>query len=297
MVARRLNIAVRCAVDARDTVGESPVWSAREQSLYWVDILAPAIHCWHPASGTQRLWKMPVSIGSIGLRASGGLIAALRTGFHLFDTSNGRITPLIHPEPDRPFNRFNDGKSAPDGSFWAGTMDERPEKEPIASLYRLGADHHCTRMVTGLKVSNGLAWSPDGRWLYHSDSRAGLIWRVSHEPGTGVLGEREEFVTMQPGWGRPDGAATDADGCYWNCGISAGRVNRFSPEGKLLSWIEVPVTHPTMPCFGGPELKTLYLTSLRGDLPAEQLAATPQAGGVFEIALDVPGTPVALYRG
>ncbi|HET9642532.1 MAG TPA: SMP-30/gluconolactonase/LRE family protein [Burkholderiaceae bacterium] len=296
-MARRLNHDVRCVVEAANIVGESPVWSTREQALYWVDILAPAVHRWTPGTGEGCTWSMPAAVGSIGLRAAGGLVAALRTGFHLVDTDTGMLTPLVNPEPDRPTNRLNDGKVAPDGSFWAGTMDDRPEKEPVGSLYRLGPDHHCTRMATGFKIFNGLAWSPDGRTLYHSDSRVATIWRYSHDSGSGRLGAREVFVAMQPDWGRPDGGAVDAEGCYWGCGIGAGRINRFSPKGELLEWIELPVTHPTMPCFGGPELKTLYVTSLRQNLTAEQLQATPLAGAVWQIDVDVAGTPVGLYEG
>ena len=298
MTARKIDLPVRCVIDAKNTVGESPVWSASEQALYWVDILAPAVYRWHPASGERREWPMPAAVGSIGLREAGGLVVALRSGFHLFDLETGESRLLVHPEPERPTNRLNDGKVAPDGAFWAGTMDDRPEKEPVGALYRLGADHAVSRMSDGVKISNGLAWSPDGRTLYHSDSRAGAIWRHAHDMATGEIGPRRPFVTMQPDWGRPDGGAVDAEGCYWGCGISVGRVNRFSPDGELIGWIELPVTHPTMPCFGGPDLKTLYVTSLREKFTPEQIAATPLAGGVFAVdGLDVAGTPVARYRG
>jgi sugar lactone lactonase YvrE len=296
-MSKRLGISVRCAARSSDTVGESPVWSAREQALYWVDILGPTIHRWEPASNARRSWPMPAAVGSIGLREAGGLVVALRSGFHLFDPATEALALLAHPEPDLPTNRLNDGKVAPDGAFWAGTMDDRADKQPVGSLYRLGADHSCTRMATGFKVSNGLAWSPDGRTLYHSDSRAATIWRCAHDPATGAIGERKVFVAMRPEWGRPDGGAVDAEGCYWGCGISAGRINRFSPDGELVGWVDLPVTHPTMPCFGGPDLKTLYVTSLRENLTAEQLAATPLAGSVLALDVHVAGTPVALYRG
>lgn len=296
-MAARLDCEVRCVVDAQNTVGESPVWSADEQALYWVDILEPAVHRWMPASGERRCWPMPAAVGSIGLCEGGGLVAALRSGFHRIDLDSGGATFLAHPEPDRPTNRLNDGKVSPDGAFWAGTMDDRPEKEDVGALYRLGADHRVQRRAAGFKISNGLAWSPDGLTMYHSDSRAGRIWRYPHDPASGELGQREEFVVLQPGWGRPDGGAIDAEGCYWGCGIGAGRINRFSPKGELLSWIELPVTHPTMPCFGGPDLTTLYITSLRENFTPEQLQATPLAGGVFEARVGVAGTPVARYRG
>lgn len=296
-MAKKLEVSICCAVDCANIIGESPVWSAREQALYWVDILAPAIHCWHPASDAHRVWSMPAAVGSIGLREADGLVAALRTGFHLFDPVGETLTLLAHPEPDRPTNRLNDGKVAPDGSFWAGTMDDRPEKEPVGGLYRLGSDHRVATMASGFKVSNGLAWSPDGKTLYHSDSRAGRVWRYAYDTGNGSIGPRMDFVNYQSEWGRPDGAAVDSEGCYWSCGVSAGRINRFSPAGELIAWIEMPITHPTMPCFGGADLKTLYVTSLRENFSPEQLHATPMAGALFSIALDVAGTPVGRYRG
>lgn len=293
----RLDVTVRCVIEAGNTVGESPVWSAPEQALYWVDILAPAIYRWHPASGARREWPMPAAVGSIGLREDGGIVAALRTGFHLFDPDSGELTFIAHPEPDVPSNRLNDGKVAPDGSFWAGTMDDRSDKEPVGALYRLSPAGEVRRMAHGFKVSNGLAWSPDGSVLYHSDSRAAVIWRRSHDMTNGAIGDPQTFVALPAEWGRPDGGAVDAEGCYWGCGIGAGRVNRFSPTGELVSWIELPVTHPTMPCFGGPDLKTLYVTSLRENFTQEQLQATPLAGGLFEVELEVAGAPVARYRG
>ena len=297
MSAPRLKLDVPCAVDARNTTGESPLWSAPEQALYWVDIPEGLVQRWHPATGVQRSWRLPTAVGSIGLRSGGGLVLALRSGFHLFDFDTGALTFLAQPEPGLATNRLNDGKVSPEGRFWAGSMDERADKQAIATLYRLDAQHCCTAMVGGLKVSNGLAWSPDGRTMYHSDSRGGAIFRHAYDPETGAIGPREVFVQMQPDWGRPDGGATDEEGCYWGCGISAGRINRFSPAGRLIAYIDVPVTHPTMPCFGGADGRTLYFTSLRENFSAADLAKTPQAGGVFMCQPGVGGAPSAFYRG
>lgn len=296
-MARRLNLAVECVRDVRNTTGESPVWSALEQSLYWVDIPAGIVFRWRPDTGEQRTWQLPTAVGSIGLRERGGLVVAMRTGFHLFDLETEALTFLCNPEPDLATSRLNDGKVSPEGRFWAGTMDERPQKEPIGNLYRLGVDHRCTRMAGDVKVSNGLAWSPDGRTLYHSDSRGAAIFRYAYDPEAGSLGTRELFVDVLPAWGRPDGGATDEEGCYWGCGISAGRVNRFSPSGELIGYVEMPITHPTMPCFGGPDGRTMYVTSLRESLTPAELAKTPQAGGVFMFEPGVAGAPAAYYKG
>jgi sugar lactone lactonase YvrE len=296
-MAERLKVSVECAFEVRCTLGESPVWSARENALYWVDILEATIHRWEPGSGAHRTWQLPDVVGSMGLRERGGLVLAIKSGFHLFDLETGELTFLHHPEPDIPTNRLNDGKVSPEGRFWAGTMDDRPEKESRGNLYRLDPDHRCTLMAGGVKVSNGLAWSPDGRTMYHSDSRGAAIYRYDYDLETGAIGERQLFVAMQAEWGRPDGAAVDAEGCYWSCGVSAGRLNRFSPSGELIQYLDLPVTHPTMPCFGGPDLRTLYITSLREGLSADELARTPLAGGLFKIEPGVAGTPTALYKG
>src|SRR6476659_1688439 len=184
---------VECVVDARNTTGESPLWSARDAALYWVDIPAGEIHRWEPTTGERRMWKLPTAVGSIGLAERGGFVAAMRSGFHLFDPETEQLTFLCHPEPEIATNRLNDGKVSPEGRFWAGTMDERPVKEPIGSLYRLDTDHRCTRMATGVKVSNGLAWSPDGLRMYHSDSRGGAIFHHTYDPETGAIGKRELF--------------------------------------------------------------------------------------------------------
>ena len=295
-MARRLNLAVDCVRDVRNTTGESPVWSALEHCLYWVDIPAGVVFRWRPDTGEQRTWQLPTAVGSIGLRDR-GLVVALRTGFHLFDLDTEALTFLCHPEPDIPTNRLNDGKVSPEGRFWAGTMDERPEKGLVGSLYRLDPDHRCTRMAGDLKVSNGLAWSPDGRTMYHSDSRSGVIFRYAYEPGSGAIGPREVFVSMQSDWGRPDGGAIDEEGCYWSCGVSGGRLNRFAPSGELIEYVELPITHPTMPCFGGTDGRTLYVTSLRENLTEAELAKTPQAGGVFMLEPNVAGPPAAIYKG
>jgi sugar lactone lactonase YvrE len=296
-MSRRLNVEVTCVVDARDTIGESPLWSAREQALYWVDIPNGSIFRWRPETGERKTWQVPAAVGSIGLRERSGLVLAMRTGFHLFDLETEARLLLCHPEPEIPTNRLNDGKVSPEGRFWAGTMDDRPEKQPVGNLYRLDPDRQCTRMAGGVKVSNGLAWSADGRTMYHSDSRGGAIFRYAYDPEAGSIGPREVFVSMQPEWGRPDGGATDEEGCYWSCGNSAGRINRFSPSGKLIEYVELPITHPTMPCFGGRDGRTLYVTSLRQNLDDAQLARTPQAGGVFMLQPGVGGVPAALYKG
>jgi sugar lactone lactonase YvrE len=288
---------VRCILDAKALLGECPVWSAEERALYWVDILAPALHRLEPTSGATRSWPMPSAIGSFGLRARGGAVVALRDGFHLLDFGSGRLTAVANPETDRPGNRFNDGKVAPDGSFWAGTMDEESLSRPTGALYRLDPDGSCRRMVDGLIVSNGLAWTGDGRTMFHSDSKGQVIWAYDHDPATGEITNRREVARPSEAQGRPDGAATDVEGCYWSAGISAGVLNRWTPDGRLERQIPLPCVAPTMPCFGGPDMRTIFVTSLRHHVPEQRLAERPLSGGIFAVQVDVPGVPVARFEG
>ena len=287
----------RCIFDAKAQLGESPVWSAEEQSLYWVDILAPALHRLDPATGATRTWKMPQSIGSFGLRTRGGAVVALRSGLYLFDFDTSQLTPVAAPEADKPSNRFNDGKVSPDGRFWAGTMDDEFLKRPLGALYRLDPDGSCHQMVEGLIVSNGLAWSADGRTMFHSDSKAQIISRYDYDLESGAISNGRIIARPSEEVGRPDGAAADMEGFYWSAGISAGVLNRWAPDGRLDRQIPLPCAAPTMPCFGGPDMKTIYVTSLRHNVSDQKLAEKPLSGGIFAIEVDVPGAPVAKFKG
>ena len=288
---------VRCLIDASAALGESPVWSAEEQALYWVDILAPSLNRFEPSTGARRSWKMPAPIGSFGLREKGGAIVALRTGFHLFDFAAERLTFIAHPEPGIATNRLNDGKVSPEGRFFAGTMDDEKLSRPLGSLYRLDVDGSCHRVVKDLIVSNGLAWSSDGRTMFHSDSKAKAIWAYDYDTGSGAMSNKRVVATPDESVGRPDGAATDMEGYYWSAGISAGVLNRWSKDGRLDRRIEMPCAAPTMPCFGGRDMKTMFVTSLRAKVAPEKLAAKPLSGGLFALEVDVPGVAVARYKG
>ena len=276
----------------RAGVGESPVWDDSLGRLWWVDIRAPALHRTDPATGMTESWAMPEAIGSIGLCRSGAVLLSLRSGIHRFDPRRSGAAPeLIARPPGEPVhNRLNDGKVSPEGRFLVGSMDDRLEKHATAALHRLDPDGTCTRLADGYMVSNGLAWSPDGRTLYHSDSRASVIWAWDYDPATGAIANRREFARPTPEQGRPDGAAMDAEGGYWSAGVSAGRLNRFLPDGTLDRSVALPVRAPTMPCFGGPGLRTLFVTSLT---PVG--AAEPNDGALLALDVGVAGTPVGRF--
>jgi sugar lactone lactonase YvrE len=288
---------VTCVLNAEAELGECPVWAADEQALYWVDIYAPALHRLDPATGDTRTWPMPDRVGSFGLRASGGAVVALRDRFALLDFDTGKVADLAAPAEHVPGTRFNDGKVSPDGRFFAGTMDEEKLSRPIASLYRLDPDGTVHRILDDLIVSNGLAWSADGRTMFHSDSKGQVIRAFPYDLDSGEMAEPRVLARPTEEQGRPDGAATDVEGFYWSSGISAGVLNRWSPDGRLDRSIPLPCSNPTMPCFGGPDLRTIFVTSLRHDLPPDVLAAKPLSGGIFAVRVDVPGVPVARFTG
>lgn len=289
---------VDCVLDAGAEIGEGPVWSVAEQRLYWVDIDAGVLHRFDPASATDQTWQLPEAIGCVALRRGTGLVVALRRGFALFDPGSGALERLTDPEPDKPDNRFNDGTVDPAGRFWAGTMRSKPG-DPAAdgALYRLDADLHCTRVADGFWTINGLAFSPDGRTLYLSDSnpRVRTIWACDYDVEDGVATNRRVFATTHDLAGRPDGGAVDADGCYWMAGVGGWQLVRFTPAGKVDRIIDMPIAMPTKIAFGGPRLDTLYVTSIGGGGEPERVGR--QAGGLFAVHAGVTGIEMPAFAG
>jgi sugar lactone lactonase YvrE len=179
-------------------------------------------------------WSFEQPVGSFGLTESGRLIVALGREIALFDPDSGTLSPFAGtPEPET--NRLNDGKVGPDGRFYLGSMDDRPEKEPLGVFYQVSADGAVKALFGGIKVSNGLAWSPDGRVLYHSDSRGPTIDAMISTRRVGELSGKRRFATLDEATGRPDGGACDVEAHYWSAGVSAGVLNRFAPDGTLVS--------------------------------------------------------------
>ena len=285
-----------CVLDARARTGESPVWVPEEQALYWSDIPGRTLNRFDPATGANRVWPMPEEVGSFALREGGGLVAALRSGVAFIALDRGRIEPLVDPEADRPENRFNDGRCDRQGRFWAGTMNE-PRDARSGALYRLDPDLRHHRVADDVMVANGLAFSPDDRVMYWSDSRALTIWAFDFDAASGEVANRRIFARLAPHQGGPDGAAVDAEGGYWSACYRGSRVMRFRPDGTIERKIRLPVSRVTMCAFGGPDLRTLYITSARGGLSASELEREPQAGGIFALAVDVQGLPEPRFKG
>lgn len=286
---------VEVVVRATNLLGECPLWDDRRQALYWVDGRRPALHRLEP-DGTVRDWMLPQTIGSFAFRESGGLLLAMRSGIFRFDPGTAAIEPVVAPEADKADNRFNDGRCDRAGRFWAGTMCD-VNREPLGSLYRLDPDGTCAWQFDGIVVPNSLTWSPDNRTMYFADTYRTTIWAFDFDLQTAAIGNRRVFQDTTGYPGRPDGSAMDAEGCLWNCEYGGSRVVRYRPDGRIDQVIAMPVPNPTCCAFGGPDFRTLYITSARQRLTPEQLAEAPLVGSVFAVRLDVGGLPEARFGG
>jgi sugar lactone lactonase YvrE len=287
--------------DARNSTGESPVWVAAEEALYWVDIQGRTLNRWQAATRKVTHWAAPEMIGCIAQHSDGGWIAGMESGvFHLLPLADGSLQTrsLIQAAHNEPAMRFNDGRCDRQGRFLPSTMliNKRDSGHQPGTLFSYSGSGTLQPIVSGLRTPNGLAFSPDGATMYLSDSNAAvqLIWAFDYDIHTGQAHNRRVFVDMNPLPGRPDGAAVDADGCYWICGNDAGLVHRFTPQGKLDRSVVVPVKRPAMCAFGGAKLDILYVTSIRPD--NIDLADQPLAGGVFAVNPKTQGLPEPTFK-
>jgi sugar lactone lactonase YvrE len=262
--------------------------------MYWVDIHRPAILRTDFSSGRTTGWLMPTNVGSIGLR-DGGLVAAMRTGFALLDLNGQIVKTLAEPIAGTKDLRFNDGRVDPCGRFWAGTVQEK-RVPGLAALYRLDADGRAREMQSGFTVSNGTSWSPDGKTMYFADSWTREIYAFDFDADEGTIRNRRVFAAFKENEGIPDGATVDTDGCYWIAHFDGGKVTRYTPKGRIDRVIEMPVIRPTSCCFGGADLRTLYITSASFNLTDEQLRAMPLSGSVFALQTGAQGLPESIFQ-
>ena len=283
-------------------LGESPFWHPDEQRLYWVDIPGHRLNAFDPRRSQHDQWAFETEPGSIAPLQGGGLLVAMRDGLWRFDPDSGVRSRVGDAPYDPKAQRFNDGKADAQGRFWVGTLDDK--REPKAALYRYVRGRG-ERMAGGISVSNGLGFGLDGRTLYWSDTKAHTIYAFDVDAHDGSLSRRRtfrQFPLRDPDQplgsygGRPDGAAVDSEGAYWVAMFEGQRLLRLSPDGELLAELPLPVRCPTMPCFGGADLKTLYITTGREKRPAEELAQQPLAGCVLQLRVEVPGLPVCFAR-
>jgi sugar lactone lactonase YvrE len=276
--------------------------------LYWVDIPGQKILRAHIALGQVESWDMPSEPGCIAPATQGGLVIALRQGIFRAPTWGGELQHIATLPYDTSTVRANDGKCDTLGRFWVGTIDE-PKASRAAELFSIDArtgSAQVQRQAGDALTANGLAWSPDASTLYWADTPAHVVHAWNYDLVANILSEHRQHLQFQPkpaGWtfedssyqGRPDGAAVDALGNYWVAMFEGRRVCQFAPDGRLLQQLETPAQCPTMPCFGGADLKTLYLTSARHGRSAPELARFPDSGAVFFTRVQTPGLPVNYF--
>ena len=291
-----MNTAVDMVLQAHAVNGECPTWSAAEDVLYWCDTFGSKLHRFDPRRGIDEEWALPAWTGSFALGSGERMLIALRTGLFRFD----RDTAALHAFAAAPFDahRFfwNDGKTDPHGRFWAGAvyapLDRRGTGPKATPLYRIAPDGEQTAKSAPVRISNGLAWSADGRTMYHADTAAWEVYAYDVlDAERGIIGDRRTFARVEAQRGGPDGGATDTDGCYWSAVYGAGKVVRFTPDGRVEREVRIPAPHVTMIGFGGPGLRTAYVTTAN-PLEGAEREQQPLWGALF--AFEAPAAGVAI---
>lgn len=292
MAAQR---TVTCIADCKAVLGEGPVWVERERALYWLDIKGMKLFRYDWDGGAVQSWPTPTRIGSIAPRETGGFVAGTDQGFAFFDPGRQDFQIIVHPEADRPTNRFNDGKLDRSGNFWAGTMDDR-EEEASGALYRLGPELGWIKADHEYRVTNGPAFSVDGRRMYHNDSARQTIYAFDLD-ADGNVHDRQIFARFGEGEGYPDGMTIDCEDHLWVAFWDGACLRRLDPSGQCVDLLPMPVQRPTSCTFGGPGLDHLFITSARVGLEETELAARPLTGGLFRVKMEVGGPPEPLFGG
>lgn len=293
---------IECVAATRSRIGEGAVWDEGDQRLWWVDIPAGLIHRYDPETGVNDSFDFGEPVGCLARRDNadgrGDLVVAAKSGFWFYHPESGAKQQIADPESHLPDNRFNDGGTDMQGRFWAGTMKDGGEPAAQGTFYRLDPDLSLTAWRDGFWTTNGLAFSPDGRTMYHSDSnpRVRTIWACDYDTETGTPGAMRVLKDTTSLPGRPDGGTVDAEGCYWQAGIEGWQLYRYSPEGDIILTVDVPVEKPTKPMFGGRDLDILYFTSLSLGLDPER--PQPEAGSLHAVTgLGIKGVPQARFKG
>jgi len=289
-----LRIEVLC--DDRNSLGEGPLWDAEEQRLYWIDSYGPAVFSCDAGGRDRKSWTLPEPVGSIALRARGGAIVSLRSGFHALDFATGEVSLIAETQPGELTPRLNDGNVDRQGRFVAGSMDFE-ERNPVGKLFRLDPDLSVHELDTGIICSNGPCWSLDGRTFYFADTGKKLIYAYDYDTATGAVRSRRVFASFEAQRGLPDGATVDSEGFVWSCEVYSGRLIRFDPNGVVDRIVGLPVNSTTSLTFGGPDLDIAYVTSMaRPHNNAYHLER--ESGCVFAIhGLGVTGVPEPRFRG
>jgi sugar lactone lactonase YvrE len=294
-------LEVECILRSEATVGESPVWHADEQRLYWVDIQGKQVRRFNPRTKEDESFPLPEIVTSIQLRHSGGLIETLAKDFAFLDPDTNSLERISTLEANLETNRFNDGKCDPRGRFWAGTMDAEHWDKPSGSLYRMTADHAVCTMQRNVICSNGTGWSPDRRTMYYTESFRYAVFAYDFDEASGGIDNRRMFARIsdddRKAGGFPDGLTVDAEGGVWSNQVALGRIVRYDPRGKIERTVQLPVPRATSCTFGGEDLRTLFVTSARETMTPDQLRQWPLSGSLFAVDAGVRGLPPTPFAG
>lgn len=285
-------MTIETVLDGHATIGESAMWVADEGALYWIDVKAPALYLYRPDDGATRAWPVTSDIGGFALTGDGGAVVALREGLYRLDLDSGALHPLAPPPFDPMLFRFNEGACDANGRFWVGVMFDPLDGTLVQQPGRL----HSFTLDGGLRdepdaaeLHNGMAWSADGATFFLSHSNSRQIIAFDYAVNGGRLSNRRIFATIPRELGIPDGAAIDTEGGYWSALHGGGKLRRFHADGTVDRDVDLPVSQPTMPAFGGEDLATLYVTTASHNMSAADKAREPLAGALFRLEVGARG--------
>jgi len=284
---------VETVLNVQNILGEGPLWHPDEQALYWVDIEGHRFHRLTPATGQHEVFEVGLPVGALAFRQIGGLILATKNGFAYWDEDQQTPEFFNNPEADKTEARFNDGAVDRQGRFWAGTLGDGSNN----NLYRLDPDGSLHTMETGLTTSNGIAWSPDNKTMYFTDSMPRMIYAYDFDAATGAIENRRPFIHTPDEPGVPDGLTVDHEGFIWSARWGGWKIIRYDPDGKVEREIQVPAQRPTSCTLGGPDLNELYVTSASTGIDWLERVKQPEAGNLFRIHVDVKGLPEPKFAG
>jgi sugar lactone lactonase YvrE len=280
-------IGADVVVDCGNELGETPIWDEAAGLLHWVDIFAGAVWSLDPTGGEPRRFEHGTELGAVAPRASGGLVLAAGRALVATDLDGGAAETLVAVEPDRPHNRFNDCRVDPAGRLFCGTKSNIDEGG--GNLHRIDPDLRATIAIADTELANGIGWSPDGTTLYFIDSPLQRLDAYEFDPASGAVGERRTVAEIDPEDGLPDGLAVDAEGGVWVALVKGAMVRRYLPDGRIDMEVRLPVRNPTCPGFGGPDLRTLYVTSAHLRSDPRYADPDPLAGALFALDVGVGG--------
>ena len=289
---------IECVGTTKAKLGENPIWDDHKQGLWWIDIYGQNLHFHHPDTQANQTWPMPGKIAGVALAESGKLMAGMGGDVILIEVGpDVAIQKICTPVTDTSARRLNEARVDPTGKYyWVGEacldFDDRS-----ASLFRVDAKGNCETFLSGIGVSNGLAWSPDGRTLYFADTPTSTVWRFDYNLETGTLGERQVFREFTANEGRPDGASVDTEGYYWIACVDHGKIFRLAPDGSTDLVVQMPVNYPTMCAFGGPEMSDIYVSSLSWRPINGQPTNEDLAGRLFRFQTEICGVSETRMKG